>query len=48
MFWLRNKKKNSVTLSYLGPVNDSKQYEPLIRLKEQSDVGPYSFQYKLL
>ena len=48
MFWLRNKKKNSITLSYLGAVNGSKQYEPLIRQKEQSDLGPYLLQYKLL
>ena len=31
-----------------GPVKGSKQYEPLIRQRAQSDLGPYSLQYKLL
>ena len=38
------KDHNAVT----PPVNESNQYEPLIRLKEQSDLGPYSLQYKLI
>ena len=48
MFWLRNKKKILLHSLMWGPVNGSKQYEPLIRQREQSDLGPYPLQYKLL